>query len=176
MKDNRGQDVPAGVPSSEYAQERVAHLVRLCARGFNRSLARRLAEHGIPFGQWVFLRILWKQEGLTQKQLSEMASLTEPTVHSALTKLEKVDIIERRTEDGNRRKQHVYLTRKGRDLQAVLEPLAVDANEVALTGIAPEDRQVLHDLLITILENLARDEAEAEEAGIRIPPTRGFAV
>lgn len=167
--------MPAAEFADKYADERMAHLIRLCARGFNRSLSRRLADHGIPFGHWVFLRILWKQQGLTQKELSELASLTEPTVHSALTKLDKLGIVERRTEDGNRRKQHAYLTQKGRDLQAVLEPLAVEANEVALRGIPDAERERLHDLMIAILKNLARDEAEAEEAGIRIPPTRGFA-
>lgn len=176
MKDRKVQGTPEAELADKYADERVAHLVRLCARGFNRSLSRRLADHNIPFGHWVFLRILWKQEGLTQKNLSELASLTEPTVHSALTKLEKSGIVARRTEGGNRRKQHVYLTQKGRDLQSVLEPLAVEANEAALRGISEAERGDLHDLLITILENLARDEAEAEEAGIRIPPTRGFAV
>lgn len=159
-----------------YRDERVAHLTRLCARGFNRSLTRRLADHGVPFGHWVFLRILWKEEGLTQRELSERANLTEPTVHTALAKLESQDIISRRTESGNRRKQHVYLTRKGRDLQSVLEPLAVEANETALQGLDAEAQDDLRQKLILILENLAADEADAEARGVRVPPTRGWAV
>ena len=75
--------------------ERVAHLVRLCARGFNRSLSRRLSGHDISFGQWVFLRILWQEEGLAQRQLSERANLTEPTVHTALIKMEQQGLIRR---------------------------------------------------------------------------------
>ena len=159
-----------------YRDERIAHLVRLCARGFNRSLSRRLADHGVSFGQWVFLRILWKREGLTQKELSDIARLTEPTTHTALSKLEKLGILERRTENGNRRKQHVYLTRKGRELQSVLEPLAIQANEVALDGLSGKDQARLREVLILILENLAADEAEAEARGLKIPPTRGSAI
>jgi MarR family transcriptional regulator, organic hydroperoxide resistance regulator len=157
----------------QYRQERIAHLTRLAARGFNRSLARRLADHGVSFGQWVFLRILWRQEGLTQRELSECANLTEPTVHTALGKLEQQGMVTRQTKEGNRRKQHVYLTERGRALQAVLEPLAVDANETALRGVDPADRERLQEMLILILENLTADEAEAEARGIRIPPTRG---
>lgn len=159
-----------------YRDERVAHLTRLCARGFNRSLTRRLADHGVSFGQWVFLRILWKQEGLTQRELSERANLTEPTVHTALSKLESQGIVVRRTEGGNRRKQHVYLTDQGRDLQAVLEPLAVEANETALRGLDAAEQDRLRATLIRILENLAADEAEAEARGQRVPPTRGWSV
>ena len=174
------QPTPPAAPERDffdlYRDERVAHLTRLCARGFNRSLARRLADHGVSFGQWVFLRILWKEEGLTQRELSERANLTEPTVHTALSKLEQQGIVTRRTEGGNRRKQHVYLTDQGRDLQAELEPLAVEANEIALRGLDAEGQDRLRQTLILILENLTADEAEAEARGQRIPPTRGFSV
>jgi len=156
-----------------YDDERIAHLMRLCARGFNRSLTRRLAEHGVSFGHWVFLRILWKEEGLTQRQLSERANLTEPTAHTALNKLEQQGIVTRRNESGNRRKQHVYLTPQGKALKDVLEPLAIEANQTALEGLDPEAEAVLKSALIHVMYNLAVDEAEAEARGQRVPPTRG---
>lgn len=156
-----------------YGCERIAHLTRLCARGFNRSLTRRLAHHGVSFGQWVFLRILWKEEGLTQRELSERANLTEPTVHTAMNKLEQQGIVTRRTEDGNKRKQHVYLTAEGMALQKVLEPLAVQANETALQGLSEAEEAQLKHALIVILQNLAADEIQAEARGERVPPTRG---
>ena len=176
VRDAQTPEQLAQALKDSYAEERIAHLLRLCARGFNRSLARQLAEHDISFGQWAFLRILWKKEGLTQRELSEYANLTEPTVHTALAKLEKLDIVVRRTEDGNRRKQHVYLTERGRALQDILEPLAVQANEAGLAGLDEEDRDRLHDMLLTILSNLTREEAEAEAIGLKVPPTRGFGV
>ena len=155
-----------------YEDERIAHLVRICARGFNRSLARRLALHGITFGQWIYLRILWKHEGLTQRDLSEAANLTAPTTHTALTKLEKLGIVERRTLGANRRRQYTFLTQKGWDLQRQLEPLAVEANEVALSGIPEARQEQLRADLITILNNLAADEADAETRGMKMPATR----
>lgn len=135
-------------------------------------MQRRLADHDVTFGQWVFLRILWSEEGLTQRELSERANLTEPTTHTALRRLEGQELIVRRSLSGNRRKQHVFLTKKGRGLRSVLEPLAVEANERALTGIAQDERERLRDLLILILDNLAADEAEAEAQGRRVPATK----
>lgn len=163
-------------PGDIYQNERVAHLTRLCARGFNRSLSRRLAENDISFGQWVFLRILWQREGLTQRELSERANLTEPTVHTALAKMESQGIVKRRTKHGNRRKQHVYLTERGSALRSVLEPLAVEANETALRGLDADQQEALRQMLILILGNLEADEAEADARGQRMPPTRGDAV
>lgn len=171
MTETKGLD---GISSSHNPHERIAHLTRLAARGFNRSLARRLADHGVSFGQWVFLRILWREEGLTQRELSERANLTEPTVHTALSKLEQQGIVTRQIKAGNRRKQHVFLTETGRALQTDLEPLAIEANENALQGLSQKDRQHLHQMLNLILENLAADEAKAAASGIRIPPTRGM--
>ena len=176
LPDIDSQKEPNAELSDLLKDERVAHLVRLCARGFNRSLTRRLADHGVSFGHWVFLRILWKTEGLTQRQLAELANLTEPTVHTAMAKLQEAGIVTRRTQSGNRRKQHVYLTKKGRDLQTVLEPLAVEANNVALEGLDNAQQEALRGVLLHILENLAKDEADAEASGLRIPPTRGNAV
>jgi DNA-binding MarR family transcriptional regulator len=177
MKQTQSTPAATAVGKSEFAQnyakERVAHLTRLCARGFNRSLTRRLAEHEISFGQWVFLRILWGEEGLTQRDLAERANLTEPTVHTALTRMQQQGLIERRTHEGNRRKQHVYLTAHGKGLRAVLEPLAIEANDVALHGLDAAQREALRAVLIRVLGNLEADEAAALARGQRVPPTRG---
>ena len=167
---------PVGGSRTRYRDERIAHLTRLCARGFNRSLSRRLAQHDVTFGQWVFLRILWQKEGLTQRELSEVANLSEPTVHTALARLEKRGIIERRNLPGNKRKHHTFLTDAGKALQSKLEPLAIEANEIALAGIPEEQHGMLRAHLFTILDNLSRDEAEAAARGERVPATRSAAI
>ena len=156
--------------------ERVAHLVRLCARGFSRSLSRRLAVHNVSFGQWVFLRILWSEEGLSQRQLSERANLTEPTVHTALSKMEQLGLIYRQHKEGNRRKRCVYLSERGHGLKKVLEPLAVEANNIAMAGLDASQQEAMHQMLIHVLSNLELDEVKAEAWGQQIPPTRGFAI
>ncbi|MGR3502482.1 MarR family winged helix-turn-helix transcriptional regulator [Pseudaestuariivita sp.] len=168
--------VPQPDPTpNDLSDERIAHLVRLCARGFGRSLQMRLAAHGVSFGQWVFLRILWDEEGLSQRELADRAGLTEPTVHTALLRLEKLGYVARRTLEGNRRKQHTYLTEAGQALRDVLEPLAVEVNERAMEGLDEAARDQFRDALILVLDNLARDEAAARASGMTIPPTRsGF--
>jgi MarR family transcriptional regulator, organic hydroperoxide resistance regulator len=155
-----------------YVHERIAHLTRLAARSFARALQIRLAEYDITFGQWVFLRILWAEDGLSQRRLSEAANLTEPTTHAALQKLEQLGLIERRNLPGNRRRQHAFLTDAGRALRAHLEPLAIEVNDVALEGISPEDQNVLRSVLMRVIANLAEDERHAVAEGRGVPPTR----
>ena len=156
----------------DYSQERIAHLTRLAERGFSRSLRIRLAEQDITFGHWVFLRILWVEDGLSQRRLSELANLTEPTTHTALARLEQLGYVERRNIDGNRRRQHAFLTDAGRALRDVLEPLAVEVNDVALAGVSDDERQALRSILTRIIANLEDDERRLGDRGRRVPPTR----
>jgi DNA-binding MarR family transcriptional regulator len=153
-------------------EERLARLVRLAARAFNRSLQIRLQPEGVTFGQWIFLRILWYDDGLSQRELSQRAHLTEPTAHSALTKLEKQGIITRRKPDGNKRTLQVFLTPKGWALRDRLEPMARDLNERSLQGLNDEDERILRKGLLAIIRNLEEDEEEAARQGIKMPATR----
>src|SRR3954468_17890970 len=104
--------------------DRLAHLVKDATRALVRALQMRLMEHGVSFGHWTFLRILWEHDGLTQRELSGQAGVMEPTTFSALKALEKLGYIERRQLPDNRKNVYVHLTPRGRALRDVLVPLA----------------------------------------------------
>ena len=55
--------------------DRLAHLVKDATRALVRALQMRLVEHGVSFGHWSFLRILWEHDGLTQRELSGEAGV-----------------------------------------------------------------------------------------------------
>jgi DNA-binding MarR family transcriptional regulator len=152
--------------------DRLAHLVKDAARGLVRSLQMRLAEHGVSFGHWVFLRVLWESDGLTQRELSEKAAVMEPTTFAALKALEKLGYITRRQKPGNRKKIYVHLTRDGTALKAKLVPLAERVNEIAVRGVKPAHIATTRRTLLAIIENLAADEASSLATHRRIHTTR----
>lgn len=151
--------------------DRLAHLVKHAARGLARALQMRLAEHEVSYGHWTFLRILWENEGLTQRELSVQAGVMEPTTFSALRAMEKRGYIVRRQSPHSRKEIDVYLTAKGRALKAKLVPLAEEVNEVALRAVASADIAATRRVLLALIENLAGDEA-ASLANRRMPSTR----
>ncbi|SLN09708.1 Organic hydroperoxide resistance transcriptional regulator [Roseivivax jejudonensis] len=157
-----------------YEEERIARLIRLAARSFNRSLQMRLTSEGVTFGQWIFLRILWRSDGLSQRELSERAHLTEPTAHTALQRMEELGFITRRKVGNNKRRQHAFLTEKGWALRDRLEPLAVEVNDLALDGLDESEETVLRRALSVIIRNLERDEKDAAARGLRVPATRSL--
>jgi DNA-binding MarR family transcriptional regulator len=155
--------------------DRLAHLVKDATRSLLRALQMRLTAHDVSLGHWTFLRILWEKDGLTQRELSEQAGVMEPTTFSALKAMEQLGYVERRQLPDNRRKVYVYLTPKGRLLKAKLVPLAEDVNKVAVGDVPAEHIAITRQTLLTILENLARDEIADDDPQRRIPSTRELA-
>lgn len=139
--------------------DRFAHLVKDTTRALVRALQRRLAPFGVPFSHWTFLRILWEGDGLTQRELSREAGVMEPTTSAALKAMENRGYIARRQLAGNRRKIHIFLTRKGRSLKEKLVPLAEEVNRLAVRGVPARDVATTRRTLLAVLEGLAQDEA-----------------
>ena len=144
-------------------------------RGLQRALQLRISQHSVSFGHWTFLRILWENDGLTQRELSERAGLQEPTTYAALTAMEKLGYVTRRQLPDSRKKVYVFLTPTGRALKAKLVPLAEEVNEAALQGVSPADIMVTRRTLLAIIENMAQDEALKSSQHPRIPSTRALA-
>lgn len=139
-------------------KERLAHIIREAARALVRALTVRLARHGVSFGHWAFLRILWERDGLTQRQLSEMAGVMEPTTFAALKTMEALGYIERRQLPENRKNVYVHLTPQGRALKKKLEPLAEDVNKVATRGLKAAELATTRRVLLAMLDNLGRTD------------------
>lgn len=137
-------------------RDRLAHVIRETGRALGRALTVRLAQHDVSFGHWTFLRILWQHDGLTQRELSELAGVMEPTTVSALRAMEERGYIERRQVPENRKNVYVHLTPRGRALKKKLVPLAVRVNRVAARGVPAADLAATRRALNAMLDNLKR--------------------
>jgi DNA-binding MarR family transcriptional regulator len=122
-----------------------------------RALQWRLAAHGVSFGHWTFLRILWKRDGLTQRELSDEAGVTAPTTVAAIRAMEEMGYVTRGQASDNRKNVYVRLTAKGRALKAKLVPLAEEVNEIGLRGVSAEEREATQRTLLTIIDNMSSD-------------------
>jgi MarR family transcriptional regulator, organic hydroperoxide resistance regulator len=139
--------------------DQLAHVVKDAARAFSRSLQLRLAEQGVAVGHWTFLRILWRRDGLTQRELSIEAGVMEPTTLTALRAMESLGYLVREQLPGNRKNIYVRLTPMGRRLKRKLVPLAVSVNETACDGLSEQELTTARQCLLAMIENLLRDEA-----------------
>ena len=149
------------------SDERLAHLVKTAFRETSRALQARLAEHGVQYGHWTLLRVLWQTDGLTQRQLAEQAGVAEPSAFAALNQMEHLGYIARQKVAGNQKQVRVFLTPKGGALRGASVGAAEEVNRIALAGLAPQDIAAARRVLVSLIENLEREAAAERERASR---------
>lgn len=147
---------PAGDSGDLPHHESDGYLVRDAHRAFQRLLEKRIAPHGVTRGQWYFLRVLWTEDGLSQRELSARVGMMEPTTVIALRSMEKAGLIRRVRSKDDRRVTHVRLTPKAKRMREELLQLARGINAQADIGIAREDIAVFRRVIARMTANLDR--------------------
>jgi DNA-binding MarR family transcriptional regulator len=132
----------------------VAYLLRNSYRVFARALQERIQAERIPIGCWPFLRHLWQQDGITQKELTKAVGLMQPNTNAALKQLTRRGWVNQTHDNDDKRKIRIHLTPKGRELFYRAFPLALQAREQALADFSEEEVALLRSLLKRITKNL----------------------
>lgn len=146
-----------GVEIDLNPEDSAGYLVRDAHLLFAKALRNRLQSHQITPGQWYFLRALWDEEGLSQRELSRRVGTTEPTTVSALRLLARNGMIERVRNPRDRRTINIYLTDKARAMKSELMPIAIDVNVAATAGLSADEFVQLRSLLKRLRQNLAAE-------------------
>ena len=127
----------SGIPEADLPfGESIGYQIRTTHRAMQRFLQSKIEPHGITLGMWYFLRALWHEDGLTQRELSNRAGTMEPTTLSAILIMEKKGLVRRVRNRDDRRKWHIHLTPKGRALKSKLLPLAREVVNTAVQNLA----------------------------------------
>ena len=135
-------------------RESIGFVVREVYRGFARSLQKRISREGVSIGMWFVLRMLWEENGLTQRQISERVGINAPTVVTAINSMEKAGLVKRARNRDDRRKTNVFLTARGRHLKDKLWPMAKEVYAVAFKNIDRKDIAVMGRFLTQVWANL----------------------
>jgi MarR family transcriptional regulator, organic hydroperoxide resistance regulator len=147
-------------PNGEFPlAESSGFLVRDANRAFQRLLEKRIAPFGIARGQWYFLRVLWSEDGLSQRELSARVGTMEPTTVIALRSMEKTGLIRRVRSADDKRRSQVWLTPKAQRLRDELLALARGITDEAEHGIAREDLTAFRRIIAHMTANLDRIKA-----------------
>jgi DNA-binding MarR family transcriptional regulator len=126
------------------------------ARLMRRSFDKRVRLIGVTRPQWQVLSVLTCHEGINQGGLAEILEVDPITLGRMIDRLQEADLVERRSDLSDRRAWRLFITAKGVALFDELRPHANEAFEVALGGIAEDDRDKLIDILKKIRSNLTR--------------------
>ena len=136
----------------------LGYQVRELNRAIQRDLQLRIAPHGATLGAWYFLRVLWEQDGLSQRELSARVGMMEPTTVIALRSMEKAGLIRRVRSTDDRRVTRVHLTSKARRLRERLLQISQGVNDQGAEGINPAEVAQFRRLIARMTANLDRVE------------------
>ena len=165
-----GPNAPKAVgdPTHFPVASSVGFQIRATHRLLQRFLQLKIEPHGITLGMWYFLRALWDEDGLTQRELSQRVGTMEPTTLSAILNMESRGLVRRVRDKVDRRKLHIHLTAKGRDLQHKLIPLARDVVATAVQGLSVAEEKKLLATLAEIQKNIVATISQLDEINARI--------
>jgi DNA-binding MarR family transcriptional regulator len=142
---------PAGV---KHRRKTVASLLRDTHRLYAKALQALMGDTEISPNQWLLLRALWDEDGLTQKELSQRLGSFESAVVSSIDNLEAHGYVERIRNKDDRRKINVSLTRAGKALEAKLLPFAKQVNVAAEVGVTETQIRSMCETLERLHANL----------------------
>jgi DNA-binding MarR family transcriptional regulator len=141
----------------------VGYQVRMTHRALQRYLQIKIKPHGVTLGTWYFLRALWHEDGLTQRELSRRIGTREPTTMTAILAMEANGLVKRVRNDADRRKQNVFLTAKGQRLKSKLLPLAREVVNTATAGFSEREVVLFLGFLAAVQRNL--EPVSVDETG-----------
>src|SRR5499426_590960 len=136
--------------------ESAGYLVRDAHRAFQKLLEKRIAAHGITRGQWYFLRVLWIEDGLSQRQLSARVGMMEPTTVIALRSMERAGLIRRVRSSDDKRVTNVWLTAKAKRIREQMLLIARGINEDACQGLSRDEFETFRRAITHMTGNLDR--------------------
>jgi DNA-binding MarR family transcriptional regulator len=136
--------------------ESSGYLVRDAHRAFQRLLEKRIAPYGVARGQWYFLRVLWTEDGLSQRELSARVGMMEPTTVIALRSMEKAGLIRRVRSSDDKRKAQVWLTPKAQRMRNELLSVARGITDQAEDGLRRDELAQFRRTIARMTANLDR--------------------
>lgn len=122
----------------------------LMAKSYQRIFAcfrNGLEPFGVTPQQFALLAFLWKQDGLSQVELSLKTEVDRTTLSGLVDRLEKQELVHRARHPADRRVWLVSLTPAGRALEKVLIPIALHVRERFTANLHDDEYRQLCDWL-----------------------------
>jgi len=133
----------------------IGYLVGRTSRAIIKRLTKKFADAGfdISYEQWSILIHLYRRDGQTQQELSNIAVKDKAAITRLLNVLEKKNIVLRIPDRTDKRSKLVYLTHKAKAFQEDLMALVEEMLREADKGISFEEMEQCRTTLNKIFMN-----------------------
>lgn len=109
---------------------------------------------GLYRAQAGMLLMLSNKDGLMNSEIAENMHFSPAAATRVIQRLEKAGFLERRPDPVDERVTRVFLRDEGRAVIEQIHDSFQKLNRIVVSGISPEEQQILHALLTRIYDNL----------------------
>lgn len=130
-----------------------AHLgywLRAVSNAVSQAFARKVEAEGVTVAEWVFLRALFDQDGISPSQLADRMGMTKSAISKLADRLIEKELIQKGSSTVDRRGQTLTLQASARKLVPRLARLADQNDAEFFGGLSPNERSLLMKLLRNI--------------------------
>lgn len=122
----------------------------LLSKGYQRAwaiLREEIEQYNLTPPQFALLSFLWKQDGLTQVELSEKVQIDRSTIGGLIDRLERDGLLERRQHPQDRRAYKICLTEQGKAMETTLCACAERSLQRFTSGLTGDEVNELRRML-----------------------------
>jgi DNA-binding MarR family transcriptional regulator len=120
-------------------------------------LTQRLKTYHISYGQFPFLRALYREDGVNQEALAKRLLFNKATIARAIHKLEREGYVYRTQDKSDGRANRIFLTPKGKEIKPFMDELSREWNSVLLSMLTEDECRMLKELMKKILSNVMHE-------------------
>ena len=117
-------------------------------------LNHRLNSYGVGSGQYIFISAIYKNPGISQKDLTKLIKIDRATTAKALLKLEQNGYVDRIQDKDDKRYYKLYLTKKGIDFIPILDEIQDDLTNMLSQGMNSHEYSETIKSLKLIFDNV----------------------
>lgn len=113
-----------------------------------------LENTGAYHGQPPLLFSLYKQNGQSQKELSDKIGIKPATITVMIKRMEKAGLVERRQDDKDQRVSRIFITDKGIEVCKEVAVVTRQLEEECIVNFSNEELILMRRLLMQVRDNL----------------------
>ena len=145
--------------------EQVGYLCRRVMQASLRDLQATIPDLDVTHGQMGTLVLIACNPGITPTEICRAQGHEKPTITASLDKLERKNLITRKASQTDRRSFAIYLTKKGREFFAEINPRARESDRRLTRCLSQAERARLIEYLLRIYySECTQNESESISA------------
>ncbi len=129
-------------------------------------LNMKLQDTPIRGGQYEVMQVIAHNEGITQKEISQILLVNKSTTAKAVKGLTSLGYVRKEQIAEDKRSERLYLTEKGQLLKTRIMSIVLEITNIMSRNLSSEEVEQVNYLLKTILDGLIEEKIRLSKADI----------